>query len=131
MFFGLLFFSTIVVYISGPLQTFFQIMKLFEDEVKNPEDYAIFYLDVFAESLSGDVPMPWQGSAIQWNDPIKLFQVSLIIPIVTTELSITSGIYLLLLLRLVKKLQYLTLRISSTLHCDSRFCMISVRFFSC
>lgn len=81
-------------------------MKLFEDEVKNPEDYAIFYLDVFAESLSGDVPMPWQGSAIQWNDPIKLFQVSLITPIVTTELcfSITSGIYLLLLLRLVKKL---------------------------
>lgn len=61
-------------------------MKLFEDEVKNPEDYAIFYLDVFAESLSGDVPMPWQGSAIQWNDPIKLFQVSLIIPIITTEL---------------------------------------------
>ncbi|XP_048046115.1 atrial natriuretic peptide receptor 2 [Megalobrama amblycephala] len=63
-----------IVYICGPLQTFFQIMKLFEDEVKNPEDYAIFYLDVFAESLSGDVPMPWQGSAIQWNDPIKLFQ---------------------------------------------------------
>ncbi|XDV20021.1 hypothetical protein PO909_025405 [Leuciscus waleckii] len=49
-------------------------MKLFEDEVKNPEDYAIFYLDVFAESLSGDVPMPWQGSAIQLNEPIKLFQ---------------------------------------------------------
>ncbi|XP_077062452.1 atrial natriuretic peptide receptor 2 [Siphateles boraxobius] len=63
-----------IVYISGPLQTFFQIMKLFEDEVKNPEDYAIFYLDMYAESLSGDVPMPWQGSAIQWNDPIKLFQ---------------------------------------------------------
>uniref|UniRef100_A0A9J7ZHA2 Atrial natriuretic peptide receptor 2 n=1 Tax=Cyprinus carpio carpio TaxID=630221 RepID=A0A9J7ZHA2_CYPCA len=63
-----------IVYICGPLQTFFQIMKLFEDEVKNPEDYAIFYLDVFAESLSGDVPMPWKGSAIQWNDPIKLFQ---------------------------------------------------------
>jgi len=53
-------------------------------KVKNPEDYAIFYLDVFAESLSGDVPMPWQGSTIQWNDPIKLFQVSLIIPIVTS-----------------------------------------------
>lgn len=70
-----LFFSTTVVYICGPLQTFFQIMKLFEVEVKNPEDYAIFYLDVFAESLSGDVPVPWQGSEIQWNDPIKLFQV--------------------------------------------------------
>lgn len=63
-----------IVYICGPLPTFFQIMKLFEDEVKNPEDYAIFYLDVFAESLSGDVPIPWQGSDIQWNDPIKLFQ---------------------------------------------------------
>uniref|UniRef100_A0A9R1SD98 Guanylate cyclase n=2 Tax=Cyprinus carpio TaxID=7962 RepID=A0A9R1SD98_CYPCA len=63
-----------IVYICGPLQTFFQIMKLFEVEVKNPEDYAIFYLDVFAESLSGDIPMPWQGSEIQWNDPIKLFQ---------------------------------------------------------
>uniref|UniRef100_A0A673KUT7 Guanylate cyclase n=1 Tax=Sinocyclocheilus rhinocerous TaxID=307959 RepID=A0A673KUT7_9TELE len=43
-----------IVYICGPLQTFFQIMKLFEDEVKNPEDYAIFYIDVFAESLSGE-----------------------------------------------------------------------------
>ncbi len=50
-------------------------MKLFEVEVKNPEDYAIFYLDVFAESLSGDVPVPWQGSDIQWNDSVKLFQV--------------------------------------------------------
>uniref|UniRef100_A0A672K2M4 Guanylate cyclase n=1 Tax=Sinocyclocheilus grahami TaxID=75366 RepID=A0A672K2M4_SINGR len=49
-----------IVYICGPLQTFFQIMKLFEDEVKNPEDYAIFYIDVFAESLSGEVPMPWK-----------------------------------------------------------------------
>uniref|UniRef100_A0A8C2H0G9 Atrial natriuretic peptide receptor 2 n=1 Tax=Cyprinus carpio TaxID=7962 RepID=A0A8C2H0G9_CYPCA len=68
-----------IVYICGPLQTFFQIMKLFEDEVKNPEDYAIFYLDVFAESLSGDVPTPWKGSAIQWNDPIKLFQSVLIV----------------------------------------------------
>uniref|UniRef100_A0A8C2DKY8 Guanylate cyclase n=1 Tax=Cyprinus carpio TaxID=7962 RepID=A0A8C2DKY8_CYPCA len=74
VFFFFYFFSTTVVYICGPLQTFFQIMKLFEVEVKNPEDYAIFYLDVFAESLSGDIPMPWQGSEIQWNDPIKLFQ---------------------------------------------------------
>uniref|UniRef100_A0A673GI32 Guanylate cyclase n=1 Tax=Sinocyclocheilus rhinocerous TaxID=307959 RepID=A0A673GI32_9TELE len=72
------FLSTTVVYICGPLQTFFQIMKLFEVEVKNPEDYAIFYLDVFAESLSGDVPMPWQSSEILWNDPIKLFQMDFI-----------------------------------------------------
>lgn len=63
-----------IVYICGPLQTFFHIMKLFEDEVNNPEDYAIFYLDVFAESLSGDVLVPWQSSEMQWNDPIKLFQ---------------------------------------------------------
>ncbi|TRY88007.1 hypothetical protein DNTS_013002, partial [Danionella cerebrum] len=63
-----------IVYICGPLLTFFQIMKLFEEEVKNSEDYAIFYLDVFAESLSGDVPVPWQASDTQWNDAIKLFQ---------------------------------------------------------
>ncbi|XP_051961093.1 atrial natriuretic peptide receptor 2 [Xyrauchen texanus] len=63
-----------IVYICGPLQTFFHIMKLFEDEVKNREDYAIFYLDVFAESLSGDTLKPWQISDFQFNDPIKLFQ---------------------------------------------------------
>ncbi|XP_051525178.1 atrial natriuretic peptide receptor 2-like [Myxocyprinus asiaticus] len=63
-----------IVYICGPLQTFFHIMKLFEDEVKNREDYAIFYLDVFAESLSGDSLKPWQSSDFQFNDPIKLFQ---------------------------------------------------------
>nr|XP_055056970.1 LOW QUALITY PROTEIN: atrial natriuretic peptide receptor 2 [Misgurnus anguillicaudatus] len=62
-----------IVYICGPLQTFLHIMKLFEDEINNPEDYAIFYLDVFAESLSG-VLVPWQSSEMQWNDPIKLFQ---------------------------------------------------------
>uniref|UniRef100_A0A8C1WTQ7 Guanylate cyclase n=1 Tax=Cyprinus carpio TaxID=7962 RepID=A0A8C1WTQ7_CYPCA len=60
-----------IVYICGPLQTFFQIMKLFEVEVKNPEDYAIFYLDVFAESLSGDIPMPWQGSEIQLHSTFQ------------------------------------------------------------
>lgn len=63
-----------IVYICGPLQTFFQIMKIFEDEVNNPEDFAIFYLDVFAESLSGDALLPWQSSEMQWNDPKKLFQ---------------------------------------------------------
>lgn len=51
-------------------------MKLFEDEVNNPEDFAIFYLDVFAESLSSDALVPWQSSEVQWNDPKKLFQVS-------------------------------------------------------
>lgn len=53
-------------------------MKLFEDEVNNPEDFAIFYLDVFAESLSGDALLPWQSSEMQWNDPKKLFQVSVL-----------------------------------------------------
>lgn len=56
-------------------------MKLFEDEVNNPEDFAIFYLDVFAESLSGDSLVPWQSSEIQWNDAKKLFQVSAFIQI--------------------------------------------------
>ncbi|KAA0716523.1 Atrial natriuretic peptide receptor 2 [Triplophysa tibetana] len=63
-----------IVHICGPLHTFFLIMKLFEEEVNNPEDFAIFYLDVFAESLSGDSLIPWQSSEIQWNDAKKLFQ---------------------------------------------------------
>ncbi|XP_051541962.1 atrial natriuretic peptide receptor 2-like [Myxocyprinus asiaticus] len=63
-----------IVYICGPLETFFHIMKLFEDEVKNREDYAFFYLDVFAESLSGNASVPWQSSDLQFSDPIKLFQ---------------------------------------------------------
>lgn len=66
-----------VVYICGPLQTFFKIMHSFEEEVKNPEDYAIFYLDAFGESISDDVHQPWQSSAVQWKDPVKLFQVNL------------------------------------------------------
>ncbi|XP_026883147.2 atrial natriuretic peptide receptor 2 [Electrophorus electricus] len=63
-----------IVYICGPLQTFFHIMNIFEEEVKNPEDYAIFYLDAFGESLSSEAKQPWQGSNMQWKDPIKLFQ---------------------------------------------------------
>ncbi|XP_062845261.1 atrial natriuretic peptide receptor 2 [Trichomycterus rosablanca] len=63
-----------IVYICGPLQTFFQIMQVFEEEVKNPEDYAIFYLDAFGESLIDDAHRLWQSSDIQWKDPIKLFQ---------------------------------------------------------
>uniref|UniRef100_A0A8C6SE05 Guanylate cyclase n=1 Tax=Neogobius melanostomus TaxID=47308 RepID=A0A8C6SE05_9GOBI len=41
-----------IVYICGPLDTFLMIMKLFQSEIPDPENYAIFYLDVFAESLS-------------------------------------------------------------------------------
>ncbi|XP_053086379.1 atrial natriuretic peptide receptor 2 isoform X2 [Pangasianodon hypophthalmus] len=63
-----------IVYICGPLQTFFKIMHSFEEEVKNPEDYAIFYLDAFGESLSDDMHRPWQSSDVQWKDPVKLFQ---------------------------------------------------------
>ncbi|XP_026999675.2 atrial natriuretic peptide receptor 2 isoform X2 [Tachysurus fulvidraco] len=63
-----------IVYICGPLETFFMIMHNFEEEVKNPEDYAIFYLDAFGESLTDYMHRPWQSSAEQWKDPVKLFQ---------------------------------------------------------
>ncbi|TSL28199.1 Atrial natriuretic peptide receptor 2 [Bagarius yarrelli] len=63
-----------IVYICGPLQTFFKIMHSFEEWVKNPEDYAIFYLDAFGESLGDEMHRLWQSSAEQWKDPIKLFQ---------------------------------------------------------
>lgn len=52
-------------------------MHSFEEEVKNPEDYAIFYLDAFGESLSDDMHRPWQRSAVKLKDPVKLFQVDL------------------------------------------------------
>uniref|UniRef100_A0A674D6K4 Guanylate cyclase n=1 Tax=Salmo trutta TaxID=8032 RepID=A0A674D6K4_SALTR len=45
-----------VVYICGPPDTFLSIMKLFQSEILDPENYAIFYLDVFAESLTDNVP---------------------------------------------------------------------------
>ncbi|KAF3848799.1 hypothetical protein F7725_015296 [Dissostichus mawsoni] len=51
-----------IVYICGPLETFLSIMKLFQSEIQDPENYAIFYLDVFAESLAegnrGRTPTP-------------------------------------------------------------------------
>uniref|UniRef100_A0AAY4CS48 Guanylate cyclase n=1 Tax=Denticeps clupeoides TaxID=299321 RepID=A0AAY4CS48_9TELE len=64
-----------VWYISGPLNTFQNIMKLFQAEVKNPEDFAIFYLDVFAESLQNNAQKPWNSSTFEWTDPIKIFKV--------------------------------------------------------
>lgn len=62
-----------VVYICGPLETFLNIMKLFQSEIQDPENYAIFYLDVYAESLTDR--KPWQNSDSDWADPIKIFKV--------------------------------------------------------
>ncbi|XP_034091095.1 atrial natriuretic peptide receptor 2 isoform X2 [Gymnodraco acuticeps] len=61
-----------IVYICGPLETFLSIMKLFQSEIQDPENYAIFYLDVFAESLAEG--KPWQNSDLDWADPIKVFK---------------------------------------------------------
>uniref|UniRef100_A0AAR2JJ30 Guanylate cyclase n=1 Tax=Pygocentrus nattereri TaxID=42514 RepID=A0AAR2JJ30_PYGNA len=61
-----------IVYICGPLQTFFSIMRAFEEEVKNFEDYAIFYLDALGESLSNEALQPWHSSELQWKDPIRI-----------------------------------------------------------
>ncbi|XP_070706769.1 atrial natriuretic peptide receptor 2 [Pempheris klunzingeri] len=61
-----------IVYICGPLETFLNIMKLFQSEIQDPQNYAIFYLDVFAESLTDR--KPWQNSDSDWADPIKVFK---------------------------------------------------------
>lgn len=60
-----------VVYICGPLDTFLNIMKLFQSEIQDPENYAIFYLDVYAESLAKG--KPWSDT--NWLDPINVFKV--------------------------------------------------------
>uniref|UniRef100_A0AAQ4NQB3 Guanylate cyclase n=1 Tax=Gasterosteus aculeatus aculeatus TaxID=481459 RepID=A0AAQ4NQB3_GASAC len=60
-----------IVYICGPLDSFLNIMKLFQREIQDPENYAIFYLDVFAESLTERTP--WKNT--DWADPIKVFKV--------------------------------------------------------
>uniref|UniRef100_A0A8C5A6Z0 Guanylate cyclase n=1 Tax=Gadus morhua TaxID=8049 RepID=A0A8C5A6Z0_GADMO len=59
-----------IVYICGPLDTFLSIMKLFQNDIPDPENYAIFYLDVFAESLTER--KPWKNSDPDWTDAIKL-----------------------------------------------------------
>lgn len=64
-----------VVYICGPLDTFLNIMKLFQSEIQDPENYAIFYLDVYAESLTEG--KPWQKSDMELLDPINVFKVRL------------------------------------------------------
>lgn len=61
-----------IVYICGPLETFLNIMKLFQSEIQDPENYAIFYLDVFAESLVDR--KPWQSADSDWTDLIKVFK---------------------------------------------------------
>lgn len=61
------------MYVCGPLETFLSIMKLFQSEIQDPENYAIFYLDVYAESLVDR--KPWQNSDSDWADPIKVFKV--------------------------------------------------------
>uniref|UniRef100_A0A8D3ATK4 Guanylate cyclase n=1 Tax=Scophthalmus maximus TaxID=52904 RepID=A0A8D3ATK4_SCOMX len=61
-----------IVYICGPVETFLNIMKLFQSEIHDPENYAIFYLDVFAESLTDR--KPWQNADSDWADPVKVFK---------------------------------------------------------
>uniref|UniRef100_A0A669CIR8 Guanylate cyclase n=1 Tax=Oreochromis niloticus TaxID=8128 RepID=A0A669CIR8_ORENI len=56
-----------IVYICGPLDTFMTIMEQFQNDIQDPENYAIFYLDVFAEILADR--KPWQKA--DWADPIK------------------------------------------------------------
>uniref|UniRef100_A0AAX7U7S2 Guanylate cyclase n=1 Tax=Astatotilapia calliptera TaxID=8154 RepID=A0AAX7U7S2_ASTCA len=56
-----------IVYICGPLETFMTIMEQFQNDIQDPENYAIFYLDVFAEILADR--KPWQKA--DWADPIK------------------------------------------------------------
>ncbi|RVE65502.1 hypothetical protein OJAV_G00117210 [Oryzias javanicus] len=61
-----------IIYICGPLETFLSIMKLFQSEIQDPENYAIFYLDVFAESLTHR--KPWQKAKFDWTNPIQVFK---------------------------------------------------------
>lgn len=68
-------FFPIVVYVCVPLDIFHHILKAFQSEGLNPEDYAIFYLDMFGESLRNGAFKPWLNAEINWSDPIKLFQV--------------------------------------------------------
>lgn len=49
-------------------------MKLFQSEIQDPENYAIFYLDVFAESLVDR--KPWLNADPDWADPIAVFKVA-------------------------------------------------------
>lgn len=65
----------VVVYICGPLETFLSIMKVFQSEIQDPENYAIFYLDVYADSLADH--KPWLNADPDWTDPIAVFKVDI------------------------------------------------------
>uniref|UniRef100_A0A3B3CBP8 Guanylate cyclase n=1 Tax=Oryzias melastigma TaxID=30732 RepID=A0A3B3CBP8_ORYME len=65
-----------IIYICGPLETFLSIMKLFQSEIQDPDNYAIFYLDVFAESLTHR--KPWQKAKFDWTNPIQVFKMDYI-----------------------------------------------------
>uniref|UniRef100_A0A3Q2E250 Guanylate cyclase n=1 Tax=Cyprinodon variegatus TaxID=28743 RepID=A0A3Q2E250_CYPVA len=61
-----------IIYICGPLESFMSIMKLFQNEIQDPENYAIFYLDVFAESLTHR--KPWLKANFKWDDAMEVFK---------------------------------------------------------
>lgn len=49
------------------------IMKLFQEETPDPENYAILYLDVFGESLTDR--KPWLKANFDWADAVEVFKV--------------------------------------------------------
>uniref|UniRef100_A0A3Q3A7J0 Guanylate cyclase n=1 Tax=Kryptolebias marmoratus TaxID=37003 RepID=A0A3Q3A7J0_KRYMA len=59
-----------IIYICVPLDTFLNIMKLFQSEIQDPENYAIFYLDVFGESLTER--KPWQAPGSDWPGLVEM-----------------------------------------------------------
>ncbi|KAK6492683.1 atrial natriuretic peptide receptor 2-like [Huso huso] len=72
-----------IIYICGPLDTFLKIMYQFHTEGLSTEDYAIFYVDVFAESLKADAfrgpNKPWQNTEDQWHNPLEVFKTVFVI----------------------------------------------------
>ncbi|PWA13835.1 hypothetical protein CCH79_00020224 [Gambusia affinis] len=66
-----------VIYICGPLESFMSIMKLFQEETPDPENYAILYLDVFGESLTDR--KPWLKANFDWADAVEVFKSVFII----------------------------------------------------
>uniref|UniRef100_M4A2H5 Guanylate cyclase n=1 Tax=Xiphophorus maculatus TaxID=8083 RepID=M4A2H5_XIPMA len=66
-----------IIYICGPLESFMSIMKLFQEETSDPENYSILYLDVFGESLSDR--KPWQKANFDWADAVEVFKSVFII----------------------------------------------------
>lgn len=56
-------------------------MKVFQSEIQDPENYAIFYLDVFAESLVDR--KPWLNADLDWTDSIAVFKVDRITNVIS------------------------------------------------